>query len=198
MKFKILISSAFARRAKSLLMSPANIESLRRASMILFLTLPLTTRQTLGHMITQCSKVASTMWCSKKDDASSSIVDTLVVIATYVCVNDCLLDHNAAETLRHPDNRSCLVLLSPKAHVLRRFSPAPLIPVVEAPKTALELYPYKSTLVRGFRSGRKSLSQRLPLAALHVWVACNGLSKGSRPWKAMTSTTAALFFVSIG
>jgi hypothetical protein len=92
-------------------------------------------------MITQCSKVASTMWRSKKDDNSRSIVDTFVVIATYVCVDDYLLDHNAAETLRHPDNRSCLVLLSPKAQVLRRFSPAPLIPVVEAPKTALELYP---------------------------------------------------------
>jgi hypothetical protein len=61
------------------------------------------------------------MWRSKEDDTSGSIVNAFIVIATYVCVDDCLLDHKAAETVRHPDNGSFLVLLSLKTQVVEKI-----------------------------------------------------------------------------
>jgi hypothetical protein len=72
-------------------------------------------------MIAQCSKVAPTVWRPKEDDTSGSIVNAFIVIATYVCVDDCLLDHKAAEAVRHPHNGSFPVLLSLKAQVIEKI-----------------------------------------------------------------------------
>jgi hypothetical protein len=61
-------------------------------------------------MITQRSKVATTMWRPKEIDTSGGIVDAFVLIATVARAVDCLLDHNTAETVRQPENRSFLVV----------------------------------------------------------------------------------------
>ncbi len=61
------------------------------------------------------------MWRPKEDDTSGSIVNAGIVMATYVCVDDCLLDHQAAETVRHPDNGSLLVLSSLEAQVIEKI-----------------------------------------------------------------------------
>jgi hypothetical protein len=64
---------------------------------------------------------APSMWRPKEDDTSGSIVNAGIVMATYVCVDDCLLDHKAAETVRHPDNGSLLVLSSLEAQVIEKI-----------------------------------------------------------------------------